>query len=826
MAKRLGVILGIILIMILSLTSINYAVNDSDGIWLGLRGRSNERETGTYTFNNKSIFKIVQYRNSTGTEEGNNATIYCLRAGKGFGSEAYENSIIKYTQYFDMKFPEEIEQPYRNELPTDEKTYSELVWLLDHLYIPAQTGASSEEIELANQSKQNLLDNAGVSEDSFLRDEVTYADEIEDILECIQQVAIWHFTNPGDEYYNESTDHLELKVDGESLSDKYSLDFADNEIDSIYRYLVQGAIDAVEGGYTYEDASAILDPLELDKNRAAVTIEGSNYIIGPYKLNKESNVEYEMNVKLMNGTTDITNAKILNNSKEEIQEGTTVTDKIASTIGNDFYISVPISSNISNFNIEVSVKFYETTQTFWSVGETSLTQNQPVVILSREEAEYKMKHELPIESPKFDLALRKYITSINGEPVNPSREPQITQEYLRGLATGTADFDNGTTSTKNHTKTPLLIENEDKIIYTIRIYNEGDLDGYAKKIVDYLPEGLELVDQSESTINTKYNWQVGESKGGKTQVYTNYLENELIPKFDKAPVDGTYELNYRDVQIECKIVKEPTQQDITFKNVAEIQEAEDVTGSTQDRDSTPGNLTDEQIKDYLPGTSEAGKGYEDDDDYEELIMLGKYFDLSLRKFITGVNNVAVTDREPQVDVSPLLAGQTTAIYNHTKNPVSVSAGDIVTYTIRVYNEGQVDGYVDEIVDHLPPELEFIIDDEINISNGWILDPADSTQRTIRTTKLSKENDVDNIIKAFNPETKEISYRDVQVRCKVKETAQTQKKITNIAEITEYSNDSNLVDRDNSKDVVLPSDEDLPNYKKNETNSEIEYIPEQ
>ena len=72
-------------------------------------------------------------------------------------------------------------------------------------------------------------------------------------------------------------------------------------------------------------------------------------------------------------------------------------------------------------------------RTFWSVGETSLTQNQPVVILSREEAEYKMKHELPIESPKFDLALRKYITSINGERlVNPSREPQITQEYLRG----------------------------------------------------------------------------------------------------------------------------------------------------------------------------------------------------------------------------------------------------------------------------------------------------------------------------------------------------------------------------------------------------------
>ena len=74
--------------------------------------------------------------------------------------------------------------------------------------------------------------------------------------------------------------------------------------------------------------------------------------------------------------------------------------------------------------------------------------------------------------------------------------------------------------------------------------------------------------------------------------------------------------------------------------------------------------------------------------------------MSLRKFITAVNDRKITNRVPVVDVSPLLSGETTANYNHTKNPVSVEAGDIVTYTIRVYNEGQVDGYVDEIVDHL------------------------------------------------------------------------------------------------------------------------------
>ena len=75
-------------------------------------------------------------------------------------------------------------------------------------------------------------------------------------------------------------------------------------------------------------------------------------------------------------------------------------------------------------------------------------------------------------------------------------------------------------------------------------------------------------------------------------------------------------------------------------------------------------------------------------------------------------------------------------------------GDIVTYTIRVYNEGQVDGYVDEIVDHLPPHLQFIVDDDVNAAYGWIIDKSDSTQRTIRTSILSKENDKENIIKSF------------------------------------------------------------------------------
>ena len=828
MIKKLGIIISILLITVLALTTTVFAVSDANGIYLGLRENSTNRETGKYTFNSKDIFKIVQYNNSSGSAQIDNS-IYCIKAGPGFGSESYQNSIVNYTQYFNMKNPDAIESPYREQLPTDPTTYNELIWVLDHLYIPAKEGATSDEIALANESKENLLNNAGVSEDSFLRDTATYGQEIEDILECVQQIAIWYFTNPeGDPYHNNSTETVEIAVDGTSLGDKYHLDLVDNEIDQIYSYLVQGAIDAVQGGYTYEDSNVGTSPINFVKNGAALTMDNSNYILGPYKIEELTNTDYTLSAELYSTSGTIANATVLDSNKQEVQTGNTLAEKIQSTIGSNFYIRVPISSNISSATLKVSAEYYNTVQTFWSVGANNLAYNQPVVIVSRNKQKFEDASTIQITNPEFDLALRKFITSINGAQVEQSREPVISQEDLRALATGTANFDNGTTATKTHTKTPLIVEKDDRVIYTIRIYNEGDIDGYADTIVDYLPDGLELVDPSESAINSRYGWQVVSPDNGttKTMVATDYLKNTVISAFDKGPSGGNYTIDYEDVQIECRVTKSPTEQDVSLKNVAEIEKAHDITGGELDRDSTPSDLTENQVDNYLPGTSEEGKGYEDDDDYEELVMLGKYFDLSLRKFITAVNDRKITNRVPVVDVSPLLSGETTANYNHTKNPVSVEAGDIVTYTIRVYNEGQVDGYVDEIVDHLPPYLEFIVDDELNAANGWIIDSSDETQRTLRTNILSRENDVENIIPAFDSSTDSLSYKDVQIRCRVVNTAPTLTNITNIAEITKYSNESNLTDRDNVRDVVLPSDNDLPNYKNDEINSGVQYIPGQ
>ena len=1540
MKKLLRIIITLIFALLVGVT-ISKAASGGP-LYLGLKGKSTARATGEYSFLNKSVFKIVKFNSSGTTENDDGTVIFCVKAGAGFGSESYSNDVISYTQYFDIKsssFAEGTQDSYRNQLPTNMTTYNQLVWVLDHLYNPE------------NESMDDFLERTGIWSSSDFRNGTIPANEVRDIVESIEQVAIWYFTNPSGEYHNPYTNTLELYVDSESLIDKYGLDIVDNEIDTIYTYFVEGAINAVRGGYTYN--SNTVNPVTLNSNSVTTTIEGSNYVIGPYKMEKNNDTAYTLSATVTDGTSNISNVKILDRNKSEITQGSTIGEKINSTVGNNFYLSVPVNTDIEKVRLEISVSTRVNTPLLWTVGANELAINQPVVVIdevnksyssssevtlpnitgsynfklikqdasnqnklngarfsirvnngqtttyttnssgeitingisitdissndtititeieapdgyilnstpitltitkslqngryvasnvtgssnanittgsngvntvqitinntkktgsynlrlikqdeqnnqklqgvkfrinvngegareyttnangeieinnieitnttkdkivieeietlegyilnsnpitltvSKEEQEnryvasnvigsnnanlvtnpdgvntveiivnntnkdgsynlklikqdattnqklqrvkfnisingegaqeyitnangeiqinnikitdttddtivieeietlegyilnnepitltiskeeqsdkyvasnvtsnvndglvesgsvnitqgsngvntvnitvnnstlsgsYKLKlikqdssnqdkllgarfnisinrgsaqeyttdsngeininsiqitnvstpdtititeivkeeqngkyvasnvtgsnnanlttsqdgvntvniainntkitgnydfriikedkttgeklggaifavkvnneEETQVETDKngeisindiaitdttsqdtitirevrppdeyssfsgtitlkvnktenngqytissvnatledgteyedvtivnnsgaltvqvtvpneklegsynlkiikqdendankklqgavftvestviedrstgnnsseratnsyttnengeinitnpinandehyrltitettaptgydsvltspivvdayttvsngeyilenvnvsseatnweydeetntitititnrkqpFDLALRKYITHINGNAVETSREPQISEDEAQAVADGNATFDDGTTAEKDHTKTPLIVKTGNIVRYTIRIYNEGKIDGYAKEITDYLPEGLELIPASESSINAQYGW----TAEGQT-IKTRYLADTLI----QGTANSTNGLDYVDVQIECRVVKRASDERISLKNVAEITEAEDILGGTEDVDSTPDNLTEEEKNNYNPETSEKGKGYEDDDDYEELIMEPTYFDLSLRKFITGVNDREVTNRIPEVDTSPLLNGETTANYNHTKEPVEVKKGDEVIYTIRVYNEGQVDGYVEKIVDHLPPELEFLPNDELNQEYGW----TQTDERTIETDYLRNT-----LLTAFNGGST-LDYADIQVKCRVRDSAEYLKEITNIAEITEYRNELDIPDRDNENEVVLPSDEDLPNYRDEEIDRGDEYIPGQ
>ena len=199
------------------------------------------------------------------------------------------------------------------------------------------------------------------------------------------------------------------------------------------------------------------------------------------------------------------------------------------------------------------------------------------------------------EEPNPDLALRKFITQIvdkSGNSRTIDREPTI----------GDWTLDNGTTVTKTHSKDAITVEKNDIVTYKIRVYNEGNVSGKATKVTDYLPSGLELVENNE--INQTYGWTVGNTSDGYTAVSTDYLKNTSIDSYTGRGVP-----KYVDLQIVCKVTAEEGDNAINLKNIAEITTAENERGTT-DRDSEPGNV--HATNAYNPTHPTTGRGEQDE----------------------------------------------------------------------------------------------------------------------------------------------------------------------------------------------------------------------
>ena len=791
--KRLAIMFCIILLTIASVSVFN-VVNAADGSkYLGIVML---RQSGFgYKAIEKNIWKIVEANDSSGSVVNYDNMIYCIKGGPGFGSETYTEEIKHYTKYFDMKDPDSIPSPYVDALPdTNSNTYKALLWILEHAYVIPKANATSEEIEQAKEYKELLLKNVKEHDednygylDAEANGEIDLTDEDIDV---VQQLAIWHFTNEGDQYDVEvkspyKTFELALNsIKGDAGSGYSPLnsevgDGADNGIVraasavALYRYLVDKAEEAAPN-YEVTEASVPYQFADLVQN---VTTVGNNYKIGPFKIEKISDTEatLEWKITLKDGST-------LENAHFENASGKTI-DDLNDVIGEEFYIVTPTTTDISQITLSISGVYYNTKIEYWAMENPE--NEQPVAIVEREKIPYEdsvtvtYEPEPEPEPEVFDLALRKFIVSINGVSPEASRVPQISDDTLADLKDGRI-----TTAEKVHPKNPLTVETGDSVIYTIRVYNEGDIDGIVTEITDYLPDGLKL--KANSSVNSKYGWK----DNGDGKITTDYLKGEVLKAFDGKTLD------YRDVQIECEVVASVSDTDTKLKNVAEITGATDSEGEDMtDRDSTPDNVD-------VPGYG--NESQEDDDDFEDLIILGKYFDLALRKFIISINGTAPTEsREPVVDTTPLTSGSsTTANKVHPKNPLVVETGDSVVYTIRVYNEGQIDGIVTEITDYLPDGLKLKADSDINEKYGWV----DNGDGTITTNYLTGQ-----ILDAFDGKT--LDYLDVQIECEVVATASdTDINLKNIAEITgatdSEGNDipEDLIDRDSTPDNV-----DVPGY---------------
>lgn len=407
----------------------------------------------------------------------------------------------------------------------------------------------------------------------------------------------------------------------------------------------------------------------------------------------------------------------------------------------------------------------------------------------------------------FDLSLRKQIVKIN-DALYTNRYATLLDSKEEQENTKTLYDYYNVYSSKPKVKVG------DKITYSIRVYNEGDIDGYASLIVDTLPSGLEFVEyeSGDGSINDQYAWKLVD---GTDNVYqTDYLsyEKDTNKGTSKSTLlkayTGNGEASYQEIYIECRVKATATKED-SLLNVAQIAEDSDSNGNPiKDKDSTPGKTDNE-------------KNWKDEDDLDIEIVQLQEFDLALRKFITQIENgenvKEVTTRIPKVSYNEETKQ---LVYTHPKDAVTVHVGDTVIYTLRVYNEGDIDGYAEEIKDDIPEYLEYLPDHKINVENEWAMydEKGEKTEDVtkavcIRTDHLGKgkgaevgqENKKANLIKAFDPEAQinetNPDYKEIKVAFKVKDPNSTEYEIINFAQISEDadSNGEKIDDKDSTPD---------------------------
>ncbi len=441
----------------------------------------------------------------------------------------------------------------------------------------------------------------------------------------------------------------------------------------------------------------------------------------------------------------------------------------------------------------------------------------------------------------FDLSLQKFITKINKNAPTTTRVPKVDVSELKAGTTTNATY----TTVKN----PETVKKGDIITYTLRIYNEGEISGYAEEVVDYLPSGLgflvnhttnidnywsiptECTTVKLSTIeNGKDNLSiedfkeissldeaevvVGKAKLTSTKLKSVETDNKnLLEGFDKQR--GTT-LDYRDIQIVCIVLDEKSENS-NFKNIAEItKQLDENRQNVPDIDSTPNTV----VPDNYPGNDLS----QDDNDYEDLITEEpKEFDLSLQKFITKLNGNEIKDRTPIITKN----ADGTLRFNHTSEALSVSHNDLVTFTIRVYNEGDLAGYAKEVVDYLSNEgLEFVVSNSTNQKYGWKLYDANGNVTdkldqavTVRTKYLSKEEsekrNANCLIKPFD-KTKDINltnpdYEEIQIVFKV--TAKVSNETKDSTAKRQYINKAEIYNDEDENGNSIDDIDSIPNNRK-------------
>ena len=299
----------------------------------GLQEYRKAREDGAqyaYKISDRYVWKIVTYNGQTIDYD---KAIYCLKAEQGF----YTSSPGVFRQEYDTSYDFKTKSSMPT-LPVAEEDYNSIIWILNHAYI--------QSAETATQDKATLLVNAGISGTIELTD---------DDLDVIQQLAIWYFTNKEDAVYHTDFNGepslqvvLEAKKssdggieDYKAIEDKNKTRF--DQMEQLFKYLVTSAKTATESSNANEA------PLSLNQTTPTATVEGENYVIGPYTINKNNDTPYTLNITVTdrNGNNLEGKYTLLDSNKADITDKT-----ITDLVGQAFYLKIP-ATTISAENIDI-----------------------------------------------------------------------------------------------------------------------------------------------------------------------------------------------------------------------------------------------------------------------------------------------------------------------------------------------------------------------------------------------------------------------------------------------------------------------------------------
>ena len=818
-------------------------------------------------------------------------SFYCIRGGKGFGSVEFGNNssansteytviedmksnandlIAKYKELYNINLDRTENITFNEKTYNNVNIYNAMLWIADNAYLPVSTDKYN-----AQEYKTELLTKIGIAK-------VNQGMITDDDLEVIQQLAFWYFANYDENGKNESVsttnptpvNWLAINESNDVFGTRRA-----NYLNRIYQYFIEGAVK--EGS---DSTSTIREKtnsdsvnIEFDKNiKFGVEDKSSTgtkpnpyenyYLIGPFKITTNDARYNDFELALKDGKGNIVNQYFYFEQTEDTLKRMQIFDVINSTgnkvelekvtYNNEYYIKLYKSAmefvdiDCSKFSLKVSKTGKWATANFlYATGN-----DQAVIEIKRDKAE--AEDEISTEVPKrFDLALRKFITAIKRAEKNievADRTPRVdTTTLINGIKddrTGEVEY----TATYTHPKDKQKVETGDIVTYKIRVYNEGQVDGKATEVTDYLPAGLELV--AGSAINTTYGWKTGEQitlkDGSKvTPITSNYLEDTTIKAFDRTKTSETTEgiwqkaekgeggLYYADLEVECKVVAIASGVEQNLRNIAAI---------TEDSGDDDDSVQEEPILDDYTPPPDNSTYQEDDDDYEDLVLPGKTFDLALRKYITEVNGTKLEDtRVPDIDTTKLASGEaTTADYKHKKYPVEVKTEDIVTYRFTVYNEGDIEGYVYSITDYLPQGLEFDAKSnpefiEAKNSGEYTAEELEGKEyiysinkekNTITISKIPSQKETELQPYLFNLNSfdgEKLDSKSIDIKFKVSaETSANDMVLTNIATMDYASaprpQEEKIKDRDSKpENFTEPTAEDLleplPGYKGNEEN---------